>query len=268
VLAGIAWLHDHELAESLRLNVKMTWLNPGYPFQAFANGMNSFQLGEKERAIDWFNYALSISPDFVGAILAQGYIYELGGEYNKAFDYFLKTKHEPSPGDWVLQKVMLRILELGLETNRIPEVIEHYQNVMPDLFQSDVIIDKNNFISAYALGSLLKANGELEQAERLLKGSLEISQLVQGGSPHNNWECRIYLAMGNHKAAIASFVKLVTEGIHAYEIVSNPVYEPLYDDPDFKRSMGIMKELLKQERAKVKEMEANGELDIPPVPDN
>jgi len=269
LLANIADYQDHDLAESLHLQVKATQLNPGYPFQLFLVGIRSWLIGDKERAIDWFHHALSISPDFVGAILAQGLIYELSGEYTKAFEHFLNTKHGYPPEHWIFQRVIIRIFELGIETNRIPEVMDHLKNAMPDFFQSDIIIDKNNFIPAYALGSLLKVKGENRQAEHLLKESLKIAQ-IRGfwgsASPKNNWECRIHLAMGNHKAAVASFVKLVDEGIHTYEIVGNPIYQPLYDDPDFKKSMEIMKKRLKEEQAKVKEMQANGDLDIPPLP--
>jgi tetratricopeptide (TPR) repeat protein len=162
-------------------------------------------------------------------------------------------------------------MELGLETNRSPEVIDHIKNAVPELFQSDVSIDENNFMSAYALGALLRTEGKLEQAERLLRGSLKVSQVKKfdgPGAPQNNWECRIHLALGDHQAAVASFVKLAAEGIHTYEIVSNPIYESLYQYPDFEKGMETMQELLKKEQVQVKELDAKGELDIPALPEH
>jgi tetratricopeptide (TPR) repeat protein len=162
-------------------------------------------------------------------------------------------------------------MEMGVETDRSNEVIEHYRKKVPNLFQSDVLIDENNFIMALALGRLLKAKGEYRHSDYLFKESLKIAQIETSHVPQNkenNWEGRIYLAMGNNEASLASFIKLVEEGIYSDQIVRDPVYQPLYGEPEFQRGMEIMKTRLEEERAIVKQMEARGELDIPPLPDN
>ena len=264
-LASIFFNGDHQLAESLRMLHKVNTLNPGKPYQSILIGNAYDHLGNKALASEWFNHALILSPDVGGAVLAKGFIHEFNGEYNKAFKNYL----EPTRGGiWVFQLEMLRLMEVGLKTNRSAEVMEHYQKAMPALFQTDVLIDNNNFILALALGRLLKAKGEDEQADHILRGSLKIAQeeKFEGvGVKINNWECRIHLALGENEAALASFIKLVSKGIYSDRIVRDPVYKPLYRFPEFQRNMDIMKARLAEEQAKVDEMLAEGALNILPL---
>ncbi len=270
VLANIAFHADQQLAECLRLSYKSYMYNPGFPMQSMHIGMTYDNIGDKKKASEWFSHGLNLSPDVVSSQLARGFIFEYRGEYNKAFDTYLKT--EGPRANWVTQIAIFRLMELGLQTKRHSEVITHFQKVLPTLFQPDVRIDKNNFTAALAVGRLLKADGEREQADHLLKGSLKIARLemfeVPLGTRNNNWECRVHLAMGNEDAALVSFIKFVEEGYHSDLIVRDPVYEPLYGKPEFRRSLEIMKTRLRKEQTIVKEMEARGELDIPSLPDN
>jgi tetratricopeptide (TPR) repeat protein len=242
--------------------------NQEFAFQSMHIAMTYDNIGDKKKASEWFSHGLNLSPEVFSSELARGSIFEYRGEYNKAFDTYLKTEG-PS---WVNQIARFRLMELGLQTKRHSEVITHFQKVLPTLFQPDVRIDKNNFTDALAVGRLLKADGEREQADLLLKGSLKIARLemfeVPLGTRNNNWECRVHLAMGNEDAALVSFIKFVEEGYHSDQIVRDPVYAPLYGKPEFRRSLEIMKTRLEEERAIVKQMEARGELDIPPLPDN
>jgi len=267
VLADIAVYGDYQLVEALQKIHKAIMLDPYYPANYMLSGWVYRELGENELAIRSFDQLLQIAPDFGGALLARGNIYELRSEPNKAFETYLLISEKSG---WT-KVLMFYLMEAGVKTNRSPEVIEHFREIYPSLFQADVLIDQSNYTSALALGRLLKAKGESGQAHHLLKGSLKVVQeetTSDWNSKVNNWEweSRVHLAMSNKEAALTSFVKLVAEGVYSDKIVRDPVYQLLYDESEFQRSMEIMKERLKEERAIVKEMEANGELDIPPLP--
>jgi tetratricopeptide (TPR) repeat protein len=267
VLADIAVYGDYQLVEALQKIHKAIMLDPYHPANYMLSGWVYRELGENELAIRSFDQLLQIAPDFGGALLARGVIYELRSEPNKAFETYLLISEKSG---WT-KVLMFYLMEAGVKTNRSPEVIEHFREIYPSLFQADVLIDQSNYTSALALGRLLKAKGESGQAHHLLKGSLKVVQeetTSDWNSKVNNWEweSRVHLAMSNKEAALTSFVKLVAEGVYSDKIVRDPVYQLLYDESEFQRSMEIMKERLKEERAIVKEMEANGELDIPPLP--
>jgi len=191
-------------------------------------------------------------------------------EYNKAYEEYLNGT-ATIINDVVGQMWMFQLMEMGIKTDRTNEVINYYRKRVPNLFQSEVLIDESNFIMAFALGRLLKAKGKNGHSDYLFEESLKVAQIESSEderSSYNNWEGRIYLAMGNNEAALPSFIKLVEEGVHSDQIVRDPVYAPLYEEPEFQRGMEIMKTRLEEERAIVKQMEARGELDIPLLPDN
>ena len=267
-LAQITRVADRQLAESLRIKLKGFKLDPGNTWHSFYNGFALDDIGNKKRAVEWYNHTLLLSPNLSLKALLHGYIFEYEGEYNKAFDNYLNASFGKN---FASQDAWFRLMELGNKLNRSNEVIEHYQKMMPHLFQKSAIIYERNLAAAFTLGILLKNKGELDQSDILLKGCLEIAQKEQDFAYlelQYNWVCRVYLAMGKHEEALASFIKIVENGIHSDFIVRDPIYKPLYDSPEFQRNFEIMKNRLIEERAIVQEMEANGELDIPPLPQN
>ena len=64
-------------------------------------------------------------------------IFEYEEEYNKAFDNYLNASSGKS---LATQFSWRHLMELGNKLNRTKEVIEHYQKMMPDLFQKNPII--------------------------------------------------------------------------------------------------------------------------------
>ena len=265
LLANLAFFEDFQIAESIRYLRKEIALDPYQQFNSIMVGIRYFYLGDKKHAIKWLNHALQLAPESQHAENIRAFIYYLQEEYNKSFDAYIKVPEHAM----LFNQSMFFLMELGFLTNRSKEVIEHFKKVYPDLFLSNIIIDESNFISALALGRLLKAKGDYKQANHLLKESLKIAQEenFEGWTGrYQNWESRINLALGNNSEALFAYKKLVDIGWHLNTLLIDPIYKPLYKEPEYQKMIKIMKTRLEEEREILREMEANGELDIPLVP--
>jgi len=263
-LTFIEFFGDHHIAEALRSLSKSIELDPDVPFISMLMGLTYIHLGDNEQAIAWLNHALKLAPGFSGANHAQAFIHELRGNYNAAFDSYLKvSKHF-----LLVNESMYNLMKAGLKTQRSTEVIIHFQKIYPELFHANVNVDTTNFAIALALGRLLKHQGETVQALRLLKGSLKAAQVkIHGGwtDNHNNWQAKIYLAMGNKEAALTAFSDVVEEGWHSEKLINDADYQEFNDAPIFKKLIQTMQFRLKAEREKRRAMLSNGELSSLPA---
>jgi TolB-like protein/class 3 adenylate cyclase/Flp pilus assembly protein TadD len=262
ILSSNQFYGDAQLAESMRTIYENIKLDPGIPGNSMLMGFAYNHTGDTELAIQWFDHTLLLAPESSIAEMIQTMIYELRKEYHKAVDTYLKMPKSPTTA--------YRLFRVGLKANRSAEVFKYFQKNYPELFKPGVQINKSNFTSALVLGHLLKTNGERDQADHLLRESLKVAQAGIYGpwnGRHNNWETHIHLAMGNNQKALVSFDRIVADGYHLNQFLTDPIYQPLYDDPEYQRIITIVKTALKEERAKLREMEANGILAIPPLPD-
>lgn len=266
LLTFIEFYGDHKIAEALRSLSRTIQLDPEVPFNSMLMGLTYIHLGDNEQAIAWLNHALELAPEFSGANYCQALIYELRGDHNAAIDSYFKVSK-----DFALANLsMYNLMKASLQTQRSAEVIEYYQKIYPELFQADVNVDTTNFVVALALGRLLKQQGKIVQSTRLLEGSLIAAQAeIHWGwaDNHNNWQAKIYLAMGNKKAALAAFSEVVEEGWHSEKLINDPDYHVFYDEPIYQQLVQTMQFHLKAEREKIRKMESKGELSpIPTTP--
>jgi len=262
VLSSIQYYGDGDIAESQRTFYENVKLDPNVPVNSMLIGFTYEHMGDTEAAIQWLEHALLLAPESTIVLQVQAMLHELKGEYDDAVDAYLEIPRT--------RRSSYRLLDVGLKANRTKDVMAYYRKNYPDLFEPDAQIDRNNFTHALALGRLLRSEGDSVRADRLLKRSLDV--VTQGGlfgawvGSHNNWETRIHMAMENNEAALISFDRVVDDGYHFNHFVSDPIYQPLYDNPEYQRIIGKVKAELRQERALLKEMETNGELPIPRLP--
>ncbi|OUS32243.1 hypothetical protein A9Q98_01570 [Thalassotalea sp. 42_200_T64] len=265
-LTFIEFFGDHNIAEALRSLSKNIELDPDVPFISMLMGLIYIHLGDNEQAIAWLNHALALAPEFNGANHSQAFIHQLRGDYDAAFDSYLKV----SKDFLLINESMYNLMKAGLQTQRSTEAIAHFQKIYPELFQADVKVNTTNFAVALALGRLLKQQGKIAQATRLLSGSLNAAQVeIHGGwaDDHNNWQARIYLAMGNKEAALAAFTDVVEQGWHSEKLINDADFHQLQNEPKFQQLVQTMKLGHKVEREKLRKMESNGELSpIPTIP--
>ncbi|WNC70259.1 tetratricopeptide repeat protein [Thalassotalea nanhaiensis] len=258
-LAFISFFGEQNISEALRSLYKTVELEPNVPFNSLLVGMTLAHLGEKKLASSWFNRAVKLAPKYSGANHGLGMMHALNGDYNASVDSYLKVSRD----FWLANESMYNLMKASLQTQRAAEVIEYYQNNYPEFFQADAKVDQSNYAIAFTLGRLLKKQGQTEQADRLLKASLKAAQFRMHGSwtdLHNNWEAKIYLAMGNEKAALKAFTNIVEEGWHSEKLVTDPDYNVFRDDPKFQTLQRTMKIRLNKEREKFKNMRINGEI--------
>lgn len=263
LLTFIEFYGDHKIAEALRSLSKSIQLDPDVPFNSMLMGLTYVHLGDNEQAISWLNHALELAPEFSGANHCQAIIYELRGDHNAAIDSYFKVSK-----DFALANLsMYNLMKASLQTQRSAEVIEYYQKIYPELFQADVNVDTTNFVVALALGRLLKQQGKIVQSTRLLEGSLIAAQAeIHWGwaDNHNNWQAKIYLAMGNKEAALTAFADVVEGGWYSEKLINDPDNHEFHDDPKFQQLVQTMRFRLKGEREKLRKMGSNGELS--PIP--
>ncbi len=262
ILSDIYFYGYNQIAKSMVPYRRFMELNPNVPWMAQGLAYTYLYAGETEIAMTWFNFALDLAPESEDAEIIRAEIHTLQGDFNHAFDSYLKV----SKGSAFFSRAMFDLMKMGLKTGRSIEVLGHFQKVYPDLFSKNVIVDNNNFSAALALGQLLKAQGDLEQSERLLKHSLKVAQVkVYGGwqGRHNNWETRILLVMGRHKEALEIYTQFVQGGFHSAAHIANSEYQVLHHVPEYKEMVKTMQVSLVKERMLLREMEARGELPAP-----
>ncbi|NOX70243.1 MAG: tetratricopeptide repeat protein [Gammaproteobacteria bacterium] len=262
VLSSIQFYGDGNIAESQRTFYENVKLDPNVPGNSMLIGFTYAHMGDTEAAIQWLEHALLLAPESTIVLQVRAMLYELKGDYDGAVDAYLEIPRS--------RRSSYRLLDVGLKANRTNEVMAYFEENYPDLLEPDVQVNKNNFTQALALGRLLQSRGDSDDAERLLAKSLDV--VVEGGlfgawvGYQNNWETRIHMAMGNNEAALISFSLVVAGGYHPNHFLIDPIYEPLYADPEYQRIIGKVKADLEHERVRLKEMETNGVLPIPRLP--
>ena len=264
-LCDIEFYGGHNIADAIRAFHKNIELDPGVPSNSLYLGWTYIHLDETEMAKRWLRHSLSLSPQSDEAEIARALIHELNNDYDEAFNSYLKV----SSDTLLFPQAMFFLMKAGLRTNRLDEAIQHYRHVYPELFQADARVDSSNFASALALARLLNEKGDSEQHSRyLLNKSLEAAQVeIYGGwsSKENNWKTLIHLAMGDKPAALTAFRDVVNSGIYSNILINDPDYTPLYDEPEFQKLINTMNTRLKNERVKLGEMAARGELNLPEI---
>lgn len=258
-LGNIYFYAYGQIAETIHIASMTTRIDPSVPVRAILFAWGYIHLGEKDRAIEWLTYALSLTSNAETILSIQATIHELRGEYNLAFNAYMQISASSAPD-------IFRLMVLGLKLNRSDEMLERIESLFPTLFQPGAVVDKNNFSTALIIGIILKSKGELMQANHLLAGVLNIAQLrkYEGwGGRYKNWEAQVYLALGDKKSALAAFSKTVEEGFHSIYLVTDSIYRPLFNEPEYQRIIKMVKAEIKKEREKLKELEARGEIVLP-----
>ncbi len=73
-------------------------------------------------------------------------------------------------------------------------------------------------------------------------------------------EVEYHAIMGNRDKAIEALESIVESGWRIYVSPDDPNLASLVDDPEYQRLMGVIQSRVDEELAKVREMEANGQL--------
>ncbi len=151
-----------------------------------------------------------------------------------------------------------------IDTDRVEDAIDKYQQLFPELFLSKPNINYATISSAVDLILLLKLNGQNSAVDTIAAGCIELMQTMPrmafGGVGLQDVE--LHAMLGNRDAAIEALAEAVAEGYTMYHDPLRPDrnFESIENDPEFKRLMGIIQDRVVTELAKVREMEQSGQL--------
>jgi hypothetical protein len=146
-----------------------------------------------------------------------------------------------------------------------------YERIRPELFSGDdLIIDKDNFVSAIDLALVLIRTGKQERAELLLARSLEYIQTIPRLGVRGYWiaDVQIHAIRGEKQKALSTLRQAIDEGWRTYWwyfLKQDPTLESLHGEPEFQVMVAEIEADMATQLERVREMERNGELE--PIPE-
>jgi hypothetical protein len=134
----------------------------------------------------------------------------------------------------------------------------------PELLQEEPRVGAWNHAAAISLADWMRRSGDAVTANSLLEKSLSvISQTTDRYYPPARTTA--YLLQGDTHRALAALREAVEGGWRFgwWLLERKPIYEPLWELPEFQSLMAEVKADMAAQLERVREMERNGELALP-----
>jgi len=158
-----------------------------------------------------------------------------------------------------------------LRAGRYLEARAAFEKIAPELLDEDFPkVERKNYREAIDLALISSKTGEPERADWLLKSSLQCIQQIPrlGGDGYGIADVQIYALQGDKQKALSALQRAIDEGWRDdwwYSLKYDPTLESLHDEPEFQAMVAEIEADLAAQRARVREMERNGELE--PIPE-
>jgi TolB-like protein/Flp pilus assembly protein TadD len=145
--------------------------------------------------------------------------------------------------------------------------MQAYRRLAPELLEQEPRVGAWNHGVAISLADLMHRSGDAVTASSLLEKSLSvISQTTNRYYPPARTTA--YLLQGDTQRALAALREAVEGGWRSgwWQLEREPIYEPLWELPEFQSLMAEVRADMDAQLAQVREMEKRGELtSIPPI---
>jgi len=260
-LSDIAFFSHYDYADSIELLYQYMKLDPGVSGTPKLIAQTYLHTGDTQQVINWFKYSLTLTNNSKRSKQTQAYLYTTQGKFNQAFNLYLNLSENSA----TFRRALFTLAKLGKKTNRMSEVLNKFEEVLPSMFEKNISINRSNYVSAFTLGKLLKDKNQI-QSEFLLQESLKVAQEEERKGwfgKHYAWKAKILTAMGNYSAAIQNLQSLEKYGYASELLINDDDFYELRDIPAFILIVNKMNTRLDLEREKLRQLELDGMLKIP-----
>jgi tetratricopeptide (TPR) repeat protein len=159
-----------------------------------------------------------------------------------------------------------------MRTGRFLEARAAFEEIAPEFLNDDTLeINSANRPEAIDFALILSKLGEQERADRLLervRQSIQQPSRIAGGTALA--DAQIYAVQGDEQKALTALQRAIDEGWRIYwwfALKIDPTLESLHNEPEFQAMIAEIEADMAVQRARVREMEKNGELEpIPEIP--
>ena len=156
--------------------------------------------------------------------------------------------------------VLRAIRDHFLNVEREGDAIEAYRRIYPELLLEIPNVNRSNFQAAVDLVLLLQEAGQTANASALAERTFPVLDDTPVFATFGKFllEVELHAIRGDRDKALDTLSAIVDSGWTAYVSPNNRNLASLANDPEYLRLMGVIRGRVDTERAKVRDMEANG----------
>ncbi len=266
-IGAIYWTQFGQLDEALAWFKQGLERNPGSAMITAWIGLLYLDLGDEDAAEHWINMAFERVPDGIFSNWAKEMLLLYRGESTQAREYASKVLRQ-DPG-WALS--LAHLGNQDLLASLAANASARYEKQFPMLFDDDdPKIDTSNVQAAINLALIMTRLGRPARAQLLLDRSLEVAESTS--IPRLHWytvaygipqQVQIYALQGKTEEALGALRQAIDNGWRGlwwYWLEHEPNLDSIRDKPEFQAMVEEIKADMAAQLARVRVMEASGEL--------